>query len=81
MAEDKLDRKGEEELGQQLPKTYSMSFLMRSNWGWVGAGKGKQYKSGPACADGGNQGEEVSVSLRAAEGKGKGRDCWEGRLV
>ena len=28
-----------------------------------------------------NQGEEISVSLRAAEGKGKGRNCWGGHLV
>lgn len=25
---------------------------MRSNWGWVGAGKDNRYKLGIACADG-----------------------------
>jgi len=34
-----------------------MSFVMRSSWGWVGAGKGKWYKLGHIGVNGWN-GEE-----------------------
>lgn len=47
-----MAEEGREELGQQLPKLCLRRFLMRRNWGWVGAGKDQGYKLGCAWTRG-----------------------------
>lgn len=47
-----MAEEGREQLGQQLPQVFSRRFLMRRNWGWVGAGKDKGYKLGCAWTGG-----------------------------
>lgn len=62
------------ELGQQMPSTRSVSFVMRNNWGWVGAERGKWCKLWCAYTNRVNNwgigvGERsTSMSLQAGKG-------------
>lgn len=52
-------KEGRRETRVVIAKSIFGEFLMRSNWGWVGAGRGNWYKLGIAWADGEIQGEAV----------------------